>query len=1141
MSDENMKLNVDVEFRSAGSATIAALQAKIKALKDQLDKSFAPNRITKSIIPDSTMKDLAATGKSVNGLTKKYIDMAKEARTLGQMNARVWKGMQQDIKDHARAWEQASGKDKQRLEKSLREKVKYHQAYRFLYNKENDRFLAAQQSLSKAETDLKVAQWKRDERLTREGLSNRLRSHRAFMAAINQTRSFSDGLRRAGVRAGVFGAAVGYGTAHATGSVVSSATDFDRAMANARINMDEKDIPGGFNGLRERILPKAVELGQDPARYAGTIVDAAKAGVPEAMAEGTGSMVTMLAKTFGVEIEQAMDGMGYAIAQEFGAGRLTDMTGVRRLGNIAAGLAAKTAARPDQMFSFLRTGMGAGAMLGMNQESTLAFGASAIQAGAQGQQAARFLTNIGETLSTLTMEADAKIKERHKSKKDQEFLNLPSQLGYGSYADIEQRIKRNPNTAIFDLIKSFGKIKAPLDREKAMSMIFGEGFARFLANMIASPKMLDRTQELAHMFGQQTEANDFISEAWKEFSASLEFFLDRIKATWKVLKTELGDVLKPFVEDLSNYITDWYNAIQTSGIKAKFRGFMNGLVEGFLGRPGSFRELLDETFGTPGKSAVNADSYFKFARGFAAGIREFASSFGSAMKFVAKYFSGNDDAEALGRLTAKIVAFVGALAALSPVLSVFGTLVTIVGVIAAIVGGPAAIAGLAGIGIGGYLGKKLAEWVKEAEAKTSEKVNAPPEARTSSETKATPKDKQKEIDDWTLRQLQRAQPNNKSLFHRSSYTTEDLGKQINNLGAKIERASFMSTDISARRRTGGGGLSYAYEGAGSSAGATSGVPGLVSGVGTPDALWKNVTPGGALPNFGMGAGGIIRRGRIGGAGGGSAGSVGTSIPGGGPADMTTGQGLSGNAFLAARRARFAEEIKNDPTLRMHLAAMQMTEGASGGGTVEALMNRMDMTGQTLRQGLGAGQDGLPNTKFQFYGPIKQHQLPEAIRKLQRDPKLFAKFDRYTQQALAGSHKIGGFTDQGLPTDPNGTVTRARKGLPALPTVNYGGNEFTEWLGNKRARDYRQMIEKGIQGTPDSPIGGVPQPADAIKNVPAAPVPAGGSDSRMSPSGNQIAIHINGGSHDPETLANLVQKRIDEQMNWRTHDTASEYT
>lgn len=1113
MADEHMKMIAELEFRSSGSATIAALQAKIKALKEQINKSFAKNAITTPIVSPQLMKDLQGTGKAINGLTKKYIDMAKEARELGQMNARVYKGMQRDIQAHARAWKKATGDEKEGLARSLKEKIKYHQAYRSIYNKENQRYLGMSAALNRAETDLHLAKWRQKERIDRQQRAAALRSRAAFAASM---RTVAGSVRSGGFQAGIVGGALAYGAGRGVSSAIRSATDMDRAEANARINMDEKEVPGGFAGLRERILPKSVQLGQDPARYMQTVVEAAKAGVPEKMSEQTGEMVTMLAKTFGVEVDQAMDGMGYAIAQEFGAGRLKDIQGVRRLGNIAAFLSAKTAARPDQMFSFLRTGMGSGALLGMNQQSTLAFGASAIQAGAQGQQAARFLGSLGETLAELTMEANAITKKHHRSEKDRLFMSLPGQLGYGSYGEIEQKLKKDPNKGIFDLISSFQKIKAPLDRQKAMSAMFGADFGRFLANMIASPEMLKRTKELAEQAANQTEGNDFISEAWGEYSKSLEFLMGRIGATWKVIKTELGTTFKPFVEQLSLYISDWYNAVKTGGMKDKLTAVLNGLTEGFLGRPGTFRDLLEQMFGKPGEGGLGkTETYFKFARGFATGLREVGEMISNVMSKLAAYFGANGDAEAMGRFTAKIIALVGALVILGPVISVLSSFVTLVGALAAIFGSPALAAGVATA------------------------------LQNSGVKKSRIREKGESYEHWQNRiaedKAARVQKQSGSGFNPADvHPMNYLGEKLDKFGGKIERASLMSTDFSAMRR--GGGLGYAYEGAGSSLAGGGGGSGmrLLSGVGTPDALIKNVTPGGSLPNFGVGTGGIIGRG--GKVDMGSSPSVGTSIPQGGVADTTTGAGLAGNSYLQARRARFGEEIKNDPTLRMHLAAMQMTEGASGGGTVEALMNRMDMTGQSLRQGLGAGQDGLPNSKFQFYGPIKRHELPGAIRKLQANPKLFAKYDAYTQAALAGSHKIGGFTDQGLPTDPNGTITRARKGQAPLPTIKFGGNEFTEWLGNKRARDYRLMIEKGIAGSGDSPIKSVPSPADAIQNVPAAPqtgVPMRG-DFGGNGRGN-VAIHINGNSHDPEALAALVQRRVDEQMNWRTHDTESEYT
>jgi hypothetical protein len=91
-------------------------------------------------------------------------------------------------------------------------------------------------------------------------------------------------------------------------------------------------------------------------------------------------------------------------------------------------------------------------------------------------------------------------------------------------------------------------------------------------------------------------------------------------------------------------------------------------------------------------------------------------------------------------------------------------------------------------------------------------------------------------------------------------------------------------------------------------------------------------------------------------------------------------------------------------------------------------------------------------------------------------------------------------------------------------------------------NYRRFIEQGINGSGDSPISAVPSPSEAIKNVPMGPAATpgvGAGDIRGG--GGPVAIHINGSSHDPEALATLVQRRVDESMNWRTHDTASEYS
>ncbi|MCA1498093.1 phage tail tape measure protein [Bradyrhizobium sp. NBAIM14] len=94
-------------------------------------------------------------------------------------------------------------------------------------------------------------------------------------------------------------------------------------------------------------------------------------------------------------------------------------------------------------------------------------------------------------------------------------------------------------------------------------------------------------------------------------------------------------------------------------------------------------------------------------------------------------------------------------------------------------------------------------------------------------------------------------------------------------------------------------------------------------------------------------------------------------------------------------------------------------------------------------------------------------------------------------------------------------------------------------------DKNLMVRRGNSGVgvnvPQGITSQVP-PASAIQNVPTrSSVTPGVGAGDIRSSGGPVAIHINGNSHDPEALATLVQRRIDESMNWRTHDTASEYT
>lgn len=116
-------------------------------------------------------------------------------------------------------------------------------------------------------------------------------------------------------------------------------------------------------------------------------------------------------------------------------------------------------------------------------------------------------------------------------------------------------------------------------------------------------------------------------------------------------------------------------------------------------------------------------------------------------------------------------------------------------------------------------------------------------------------------------------------------------------------------------------------------------------------------------------------------------------------------------------------------------------------------------------------------------------------------------------------------------------TRTRNGRMQIKMISGNDSDSVRerWIN---ADDPGLMVRRG--NGPQGVASQVPSQS-LIQNVPAAQTPIRGDASLGLQRGGPVAIHINGNSHDPEALATLVQRRIDESMNWRTHDTASEYT
>ncbi|MEY9418371.1 hypothetical protein ABIF69_004813 [Bradyrhizobium japonicum] len=609
-------------------------------------------------------------------------------------------------------------------------------------------------------------------------------------------------------------------------------------------------------------------------------------------------------------------------------------------------------------------------------------------------------------------------------------------------------------------------------------------------------------------------------------------------------------------------------------------------------------------------SAVDVDKIIGFVWGFAGGLKSVFDTITTLLKGVATAMGKDgNNAEVLGRLTGQIVALSVALGTLAPVMAVFTGLVGIIGRIAGLLGGRALLGAASAnpVGTAALLAWLLAENNDTGLSDASKKRPG----ETTSQWRERQRQHKKD-----LYQKQSGDGFNPADVHPMSF----IGNKLDNLGGKIERASFMSTDFSSRGRT--------YSGGGLSSGSTAigaNMSRIVSGVGTPDALWKNVTPGGILPNFGVGSG-IIKRSNIPSfnGGGGSVDDMSrstfdkkfASTPLAGKYDQIVAAARANGISPALLAGVIAHETGNghvlsgnnvaglmDPATgmakKMQFASLDAGIGRAGqvvaknyrlaGGNLDKMGERYapvraandprrlnggwpagvrkQMNALSGGGSVGSGDAVAWAEKYKGMNEYNDNRVLAAALDGDVRGKSNAWCARFVNKALeaaggsgTGSAVANSFQKWGSAISPpdvkrndvllqtNGYAYNKPGGHVGLATgetrMQNGRLQIKMLAGNDgdSVREHWIDADKNLMVRRGNPIGQVPSPAEAIKSVPAAPqagVPMRG-DFGGGGRGS-VAIHINGNSHDPEALATLVQRRVDESMNWRAHDSESEYT
>ena len=188
-------------------------------------------------------------------------------------------------------------------------------------------------------------------------------------------------------------------------------------------------------------------------------------------------------------------------------------------------------------------------------------------------------------------------------------------------------------------------------------------------------------------------------------------------------------------------------------------------------------------------------------------------------------------------------------------------------------------------------------------------------------------------------------------------------------------------------------------------------------------------------------------------------------------------------FLQRQRQSFTDQLQ-DPMVRQRVAAMAVTEGDRDPvPVIESLANRMGYVNEArARQGLPPLSVDQMLTSG-FYGPITNRpwEFNAAMSRLNQDPALTARMNRAIDAVSAGSNTIGGYTDQGLRTDPNGMH------FPQMSRPGFPGNIYTDWGGgpggHAGAAAYRERLMNGV--TMERALQRIP-PSESPSTAPSLP-------------------------------------------------------
>lgn len=1051
--------------------------------------------------------------EAIDAASPIIIGLIDNVRRLEQSLKRINRSFDAIGKATSRSWSAFDKQLSDSISQSVKAVAKSTTDYQSSWTRAHDARLRSEQRLHSSIRKLEEDAYRRNISRSVIAPNNRLPSPNMFGASRSRF-----------LPAGAYGAIAGGSAVVGVKSAFKTRMQTDTSETNLRMF-------GGFTqkeviGLRKDWADQAgIKYGLTTSKVIDAFTEGMKAGIPKEIGKDFADIILKSGTGLDLDFESTTK-LAARTATLAGDLKMVDPKSVYSFMNSVAIANRESAADANEIVEANRRAISALTSSKMSPEDLSAFTAAGISTGIQSGRAGTFMGFIVSELVNARNENGQRGKD---------LSRASGMLGFGSKSNLSTRMANDPTETIQDIL---GRLEAMPETKRTQ-----------VADLLAMREWRDellavsKVRKLIGNILKETKENtNFLDKASAERLASLSGKWKSVVSAFTLWWEKIGGGFEEIFGEIADYFKDLGKSLDADAIKEKVQRFVRGLREGFgLER---WRDAMSNMFG--GASGGNAEQWSKVGRGIAEGLRFVWNTISGVFTSAAKLFGvETGDPQAMARFVTAAIGFTVALRFLAPAVTVlatigaglktFGYLVmslkdlfaggvtgTAFGVLTTLVKGiiPAIVLSI---------GTAIIDSVVKAGDVVLDRL-FPNRQKLDSKRLTDRSIMQKFLDalssDDEIRQRYGVQ--------KQSYLTDPY-----EAGRLFHKAAFIDG-----MRPGQNPL-FHQASFGGSAGAFRGglavasVPVLGEGSGGGGATGLlNANPGAAIPSIGGRSGAIIRRGGGTNAPSEAVSSVGTGAAGGDVGSLISkGEGGYGS---------FNRGIAGDSKGKIDFSQMSIAQIMARQSLRPGDPNRLFAVGKyqvipsTMREAVKSlGLD--TNSKF---GPEMQENIFRNFLIAGKRPQIkdfiIGKGSSLQAAQLAAAQE---FASVAAPRTGRSFYAGSGGNAASISASRVG-----DALLRERAK-YQQYLKEGLSPADawsklsggSSPTANVPKPSEAISNVPSLPSRAGGINPSMIPQngrgggGGSSVININGNSHDPEALANLVQRRIDEAYNWRTHD------